>query len=76
MKKALLEKSIRKILNIVAALQRKSETTKSDYNFDSQKSLKGYVSNFSMLLYLKAFKRNVKNAFLSSQNILYLPNFP
>ena len=47
----LLAKSIRKISNIVVALQRKSEATKSDYNFESQKSLKGYVSNFSVTIF-------------------------
>ena len=33
------------------------------------------VRHFSMLLYLKTFQKNIKNVFISSQNILYLPYF-
>ena len=71
-----LKKSRSKILNFVAALQRKSETTKPDYNFDWQRLLKIYVRHFSLLLYLKAFQKTIKNLFISSQTILYPPYFP
>ena len=52
------------------------EKTKSDYNFDFQRSLKVYVRLFSVLLYLKAIQKIIKNIFISSQTILYLPYFP
>ena len=65
-----------KILNFLAALQRKSETTKFDYKFDCQGPLKIYVRHFSMLLYFKPFQKIIKNPLISSQIILYLPYFP
>ena len=64
----LMENQKWKILNFVAAPQRKSETTKFDYNFDYQRSIKIYVRHFSMLLYLKAFKKIVKNSFYFISN--------
>ena len=60
------------MLNFVAVLQRGSETTKFYYSFDCQRSLKIYVRYFSMLLYLKAFQKIIKNLFISFQTILYL----
>ena len=51
MKNVLSEKSIWKILNFMAALERKSETTKFDYNFDCERSLKIYVSHFSVTVF-------------------------
>ena len=59
-----------------SSAKKKGEKTKSDYNFDFQRSLKVYVRLFSVLLYLKAIQKIIKNIFISSQTILYLPYFP
>ena len=53
----------------MAALQRKSQTTAKDYS--------RFVSGIFLCDYIwKSSKENIKNAFISSQNILYLPYFP
>ena len=59
----------------MAALQRKSETTKFDYRFECQRSFKVCVRHFSMLLYLKTFQKKLE-MLLFCLNIFCMPYFP
>ena len=80
----LLEKSIRRIVNFLAALQRKYKRTKFDYNFDCQRPFKVFVRHSSDTIFERfppppQKKKNNKKCFLIlSQNFLYLPyvSFP
>ena len=61
-------------LKFCGSSAKKSETTKFDYSFDCQRSFKVCVGHFSMILYLKAFQKNIKNATFHLK-FLYLTYF-